>query len=209
MKKSRFIKVLVAVMSMAILLVGCGSVKEWGEQVEAPKELPIATIKVKDYGTITAELYPQYAPNTVNNFIALANSGFYDNLTFHRVVKDFVIQGGDPSGNGTGGPGYSIKGEFKGNGYKYNTLEHSEGVLSMARSRDMNSGGSQFFIVTKAAPSLDGSYAGFGKVIDGLDVVHKIENVEASNDMPNEEIVIEEIRVDTKGIDYSEPEKVK
>lgn len=208
MKKNRISRALVILMSMAMLLVGCGSNKEWGEQVEAPKELPIATIKVKDYGTITAELYPQYAPNTVNNFIALANNGFYDNLTFHRVVKNFVIQGGDPNGDGTGDPGYSIKGEFKGNGYKYNTLEHDEGVLSMARANDKNSGGSQFFIVTKTANSLDGNYAGFGKVIDGLDVVHQIENVEVSNEVPNKEIVIEEVRVDTKGIEYTEPEKM-
>lgn len=207
MRKSRLGKVLIILMTISLMLVGCG-VKEWGEEVAAPKDLPIATIKVKDYGTIVAELYPQYAPNTVNNFISLANNGFYDGITFHRIVKDFVIQGGDPDGNGTGGPGYSIRGEFKGNGYKYNTLEHDEGVLSMARAKDKDSGGSQFFIVTKKASNLDGSYAGFGKVIEGLDIVHKIEGAEVSGETPKKEIVIEEIRVDTKGVNYPEPEKL-
>lgn len=197
-----------AALTCAVTLVGCGTmVKEWGEAVEAPKELPIATINVKDYGEIEVELYPQYAPNTVNNFISLANSGFYDNLTFHRIAKDFVIQGGDPKGDGTGGPGYSIKGEFSGNGYKYNKLEHVEGVISMARSRDNNSGGSQFFIVTKDAKSLDGQYAGFGKVISGMDIVNSIKSVEVIKEKPTREIVIESIRVDTRNIEYKEPEK--
>lgn len=205
MRKKSLIKV-VLFFIISSLLVSCGN-KEWGEQVEAPKELPIATIKVKNYGTMVAELYPQYAPNTVNNFISLSNSGFYDGLTFHRVVKNFVIQGGDPDGNGAGGPGYSIRGEFSSNGYKFNTLNHSEGVLSMARSKSNDSAGSQFFIVTKEASSLNDNYAGFGKVIEGLDVLHEIENVEVSKETPKEKIVIEEIRVDTKGVSYSEPEK--
>lgn len=207
MRKGKITKVLLLVLAFTILLIGCGK-KEWGEEVAAPKELPIATIKVKDFGTITAELYPQYAPNTVNNFISLANSGFYDGIKIHRVVKDFVIQGGDPEGNGTGGPGYSIRGEFKENGYMYNSLEHDEGILSMARASDRDSAGSQFFIVTKKASSLDGKYAAFGKVIDGLDIVHNIENVDLVGEAPKDMIVIEEIRVDTKGEKYTEPEKM-
>lgn len=154
-------------------------------------------------------LYPNKAPNTVNNFIALANSGFYDNLTFHRVIKDFMIQGGDPEGTGTGGPGYSIKGEFSSNGFD-NDLKHTEGVLSMARARDKDSGGSQFFIMTKDSPHLDGDYAAFGKITEGLDVLHKIEDVKTdSNDKPLNEVKIESIKVDTKGKEYKEPEKIK
>ena len=168
-----------------------------------PKELPIAIIDVADFGVIEAELYPHIAPNTVNNFIHLANTNFYDNLTFHRIVKNFVIQGGCPEGNGMGGPGYKIRGEFTKNKFK-NDLKHTEGVLSMARSHAKNSGGSQFFIVTKNAPHLNNNYAGFGKVIKGLDIVHKIENSESIG----HNIIINSIRVDTKGVMYSEPEKI-
>ena len=222
MKKSRLLRVVgVMVATTALLLVGCGTKDKetttkndgWDKEVVAPKELPIATITVKDYGTITAELYPQYAPNTVNNFISLANKGFYDGLTFHRVIENFVLQGGCPEGNGTGGPGYSIRGEFTENGYKYNTLSHTAGVLSMARSQAKDSAGSQFFIVTEEsknnAASLDGKYAGFGKVIDGMDIVDKIKTVETgAQDKPKTDVVIESIKVDTKGIEYSEPEKM-
>lgn len=198
-----------AAVTCAVTLVGCSTkVKEWGEYIEAPEKLPIATIVIKDFGTIDAELYPQYAPNTVNNFIALANDGFYDNLNIHRIVKDFVIQGGDPKGDGTGGPGYSIKGEFSGNGYKYNELKHTEGVLSMARAKSMDSAGSQFFIVTKEAKSLDEQYAGFGKVISGMDIVHKIEEIKAKSEKPEITIEIESIRVDTKGVNYTSPDKI-
>ncbi|WP_228104188.1 peptidylprolyl isomerase [Terrisporobacter mayombei] len=173
-----------------------------------PKELPIATIVIKNYGTIEAELYPHIAPNTVNNFIYLANSGFYDGLTFHRVIKDFMIQGGDPNGDGSGGPGYSIKGEFTKNKFQ-NDLKHTEGVLSMARSQNKNSGGSQFFIMTKDSPHLDGQYAAFGKVIKGIDIVHEIENIKTgTNDKPEKGVIIESIKVDTKGIKYDEPEKM-
>ena len=173
-----------------------------------PKELPVATIVFKDYGTVEAELYPHIAPNTVNNFISLANSGFYDNLTFHRIIKDFMIQGGDPEGTGMGGPGYSIKGEFTENKFK-NDLKHTEGVLSMARSQNKDSAGSQFFIMTKDIPSLDGQYASFGKVISGMDIIHEIENVETdANDKPVKDVVIESIKVDTKGEKYDEPEKI-
>ena len=221
MKKRGLLKLVAATAMTALLLVGCGSGKKTDNnvsnnsdaKVEAPAELPIATIKVKGYGDIVAELYPQYAPNTVNNFISLANSGFYDGLTFHRVIKDFVLQGGDPQGNGTGGPGYAIKGEFANNKYENNTLSHSAGVLSMARSRNNDSAGSQFFIVTEDSDnnkaSLDKQYAGFGKVIEGMDVVTKISEVKTdSMDKPEEPVVIDSIRVDTKGVEYKEPEKM-
>ena len=194
---------------MSLCLVACSNKTNKNEETRIPpKELPIATIVVKNYGTIEAELYPHIAPNTVNNFIYLANSGFYDGLTFHRVIKDFMIQGGDPNGNGTGGPGYSIKGEFSNNNFK-NNLKHTEGVLSMARSQNKNSAGSQFFIVTKDQPGLDGDYATFGKVISGMDVVHKIEDAQTdSNDKPLKSVIIESIKVVTKGIDYPEPDKM-
>lgn len=193
----------------ALTLVGCSSKAPVSDEVRTPpEELPVATIVVKDFGTIEAELYPHIAPNTVNNFIALANSGFYDCLTFHRIIKDFMIQGGDPEGTGMGGPGYSIYGEFTNNNFK-NDLAHTEGVLSMARSQSKDSAGSQFFIVTKDAPHLDGQYASFGKVIKGMDVVHKIENVETdANDKPVKDVIIESIKVDTKGVDYKVPDKM-
>ena len=173
-------------------------------------ELPIATIVVKDYGTIEAELYPDKAPNTVNNFISLANSGFYDGLTFHRIIDGFMIQGGDPEGNGTGGPGYSIAGEFSSNGYTENDLKHTDGVLSMARARSKDSAGSQFFIMVGDYNNLDGEYAAFGKVISGLDIVKNISKVATdNNDKPKKEVVIESITVDTKGVNYPEVEKAK
>ena len=173
-------------------------------------ELPIATIVVKDYGTIVAELYPSKAPNTVNNFISLANSGFYDGLTFHRIIDGFMIQGGDPEGNGTGGPGYSIAGEFSSNGYTENDLKHTDGVLSMARARSKDSAGSQFFIMVGDYNNLDGEYAAFGKVISGLDIVKSISKVTTdNNDKPKKEVVIESITVDTKGVNYPEVEKAK
>ena len=172
-------------------------------------ELPIATIVVKDYGTIEAELYPSKAPNTVNNFISLANSGFYDGLTFHRIIDGFMIQGGDPEGNGTGGPGYSIAGEFSSNGYEENDLKHIDGVLSMARARSNDSAGSQFFIMVGEFNNLDGQYAAFGKVISGLDIVKNISKVATdNNDKPKKEVVIESITVDTKGVNYPEVEKI-
>lgn len=199
--------ILASLLAGAITLIGCSQGKINDEVRTPPKELPVATIVIKDYGTIVAELYPHIAPNTVNNFISLANSGFYNGLTFHRVIKDFMIQGGDPNGDGTGGPGYSIKGEFTKNKFK-NDLNHTEGVLSMARSQSKNSAGSQFFIMTKDSPHLDGQYASFGKVTNGIDIVHKIENVKTgANDKPEKDIVIESIKVDTKGIDYDQPEK--
>ncbi|MGL6108252.1 peptidylprolyl isomerase [Romboutsia sp.] len=198
---------LASILAGALALVGCSN-STVDEVRTPPKELPIATIVFKDYGTVEAELYPHIAPNTVNNFITLANSGFYDNLIFHRVIKDFMIQGGDPDGTGMGGPGYSIKGEFTKNKFK-NDLAHTEGVLSMARSQAKDSGGSQFFIVTKDSSHLDGQYASFGKVIKGLDIVHRIENVETgANDIPVKDVVIESIKVDTKGVEYKAPDKM-
>lgn len=200
--------ILASLLAGAMAVVGCSQGEINDEVRTPPKELPIATIIIEDYGTIEAELYPHIAPNTVNNFISLANSGFYDGLTFHRVIKDFMIQGGDPNGDGTGGPGYSIRGEFTKNKFK-NDLKHTEGILSMARSQNKNSGGSQFFIMTKEASHLDGQYASFGKVTTGLDIIHKIENSKTdSSDKPVKNIIIESIKVDTKGVKYNEPEKI-
>ncbi|MCC3865419.1 peptidylprolyl isomerase [Terrisporobacter petrolearius] len=200
--------ILASFLAGAMALVGCSQGEMNDEVRTPPKELPIATIVIKNYGTIEAELYPHIAPNTVNNFISLANSSFYDGLTFHRIIKDFMIQGGDPNGNGSGGPGYSIKGEFTKNKFK-NDLKHTEGVLSMARSQNKNSGGSQFFIMTKDSHHLDGQYAAFGKIIKGIDIVHNIENTKTgNNDKPEKDIVIESIKVDTKGIKYDAPEKI-
>lgn len=185
-----------------LLLTGCGN----DEQVIT--ENPIVTMEIEDYGTIKIELYPEYAPNTVANFVSLIESGFYDGLTFHRLVPGFVLQGGDPDGNGTGGPGYTIDGEFAANGYTKNTLSHETGVISMARSSDYDSAGSQFFIVLddSAKTSLDNLYAGFGKVIDGMDIIEEIaENEEIANDITGaleENITITSVTVDTFGYNY-------
>lgn len=170
---------------------------------------PIVTITMDDGGVITLELYPNIAPETVNNFVSLVNKGFYDGLTFHRIIPGFMIQGGDPLGNGTGGPGYSIKGEFKSNGFR-NDLRHERGVISMARAMDPNSAGSQFFIMHADAPHLDGSYAAFGKVIDGMGVVDSIASVRTNmfNDAPVTPVVIKSITVDTKGEEFNEPNKL-
>ena len=168
---------------------------------------PIITFEMENGDIMKAELYPQVAPNTVNNFISLVNKGFYDGLIFHRVINGFMIQGGDPEGTGMGGPGYSIKGEFAQNGVK-NELRHTEGVLSMARAMHPNSGGSQFFIMHKAAPHLDGSYAAFGQIIEGMDVVNAIAETDTDySDRPLDEQKISSMTVDTFGVDYPEPEK--
>ena len=169
--------------------------------VQAPEQLPLVTIKIKDYGTMEAELYPHIAPNTVNNFISLINQGFYNGLTIHRIEKGFVLQGGDPTGTGSGGPGYSIEGEFITNGF-LNELKHTEGVLSMARTNQPNSAGSQFFIMLDDAPHLDGNYAAFGKVISGMDIAHQIEEAGLNHGS----ITIEEMSVETYGVDYQELE---
>lgn len=172
---------------------------------------PVVTIEVEDFGNIIAELYPEKAPNTVNNFIALVKNKFYDGLTFHRIISGFVIQGGDPMGNGTGGPGYHIKGEFSYNNFNENDIKHLRGVLSMARAFPYNSAGSQFFIMHANASSLDGQYAAFGKVIKGMDVVDKIASVKTnySTGAPlGKPPVITKMTVETYGVDYPAPEKV-
>ncbi len=169
---------------------------------------PIVTIKMQDGGCIKVELYPEIAPNTVKNFISLVEKGFYDNLIFHRVIPNFMIQGGCPEKTGMGGPGYSIKGEFASNGFK-NELNHNRGVISMARAMPKDSAGSQFFIMVADAPHLDGQYASFGKVIEGMEVADKIvSGSRDSMDRPLEDQVIESITVDTFGIQYGEPEKL-
>ena len=168
---------------------------------------PIATILMEDGKKMTAELYPEKAPNTVNNFISLANKGFYDGLTFHRVIPGFMIQGGDPEGTGSGGPGYEIKGEFASNGFAQNDLKHTTGVLSMARTNVPDSAGSQFFIMVAPAPHLDGQYAAFGQVIDGTDHAIAISRVPRSmaDDRPKKAVVIQSVKVDTHGVDYPDP----
>ncbi len=169
---------------------------------------PIITFEMENGDIMKAELYPQIAPNTVNNFISLVNKGFYDGLIFHRVINGFMIQGGDPEGTGMGGPGYGIKGEFAQNGFA-NDLKHSAGVLSMARSMMPNSAGSQFFIMHKDAPHLDGAYAAFGKIIEGMDVVNKIAEVATDySDRPMEDQRMKTVTVETFGVDYDEPETV-
>lgn len=171
-------------------------------------EKPIVTITMDNDKQIVLELYPDIAPESVKNFISLIQKGFYDGLTFHRIIPGFMIQGGDPEGTGMGGPGYSIKGEFAQNGVK-NPLNHTKGVLSMARSARPDSAGSQFFIMHEDAPHLDGAYAAFGKVIEGLDVVDEIARVRTSfGDRPIEPVVMKKVTVDTKGVSYEEPQKL-
>ncbi len=169
---------------------------------------PIVTFELESGAKIVAELYPEIAPNTVKNFISLINNNFYNGLIFHRVISGFMIQGGCPNGTGTGGPGYSIKGEFDMNGFK-NDLKHTEGVLSMARAMAPNSAGSQFFIMHKTSPHLDGQYAAFGKVIDGMDIVNEIANIPTDfSDRPLTDVVMKKVSVDTNGVNYDEPEKM-
>ena len=169
---------------------------------------PVFKIEMENGDVIKGELYPETAPNTVNNFISLANSGYYNGLTFHRVIYGFMIQGGCPNGTGTGNPGYSIKGEFSGNGFK-NDLKHTAGVISMARSMMPDSAGSQFFIMHRDAPHLDGSYAAFGKVTEGMEFVNAIAECDTDfRDRPLDPQIIKSISVDTMGVSYPEPEKV-
>ncbi len=169
---------------------------------------PIVTITMANGDIMKAELYPQIAPTSVNNFISLIQKEFYNGLIFHRVIKGFMIQGGCPDGNGMGGPGYSIKGEFSQNGFQ-NDLKHTEGVLSMARAMNPNSAGSQFFIMHKNSPHLDGSYAAFGKIIEGMDIVNKIAETRTDfSDRPLEEQKIKSMTVDTFDVIYDEPEKM-
>lgn len=193
-------KVIFLIISL-ILLTGCGK----------RTENPIVTMEISDYGTIKIELYPKYAPNTVANFVNLVESGFYNDNTFHRLVPGFVLQGGDPDGDGTGGPGYTIKGEFSENGYGKNTLKHDKGVVSMARTNMPNSAGSQFFIVLDNTEtvhaSLDNKYAAFGKVIEGMDIIENIEKNATVKDNQSgklkKNITIKKATVDTFGKEYS------
>lgn len=193
-------KVIFLIISL-ILLTGCGK----------RTENPIVTMEISDYGTIKIELYPKYAPNTVANFVNLVESGFYNDNTFHRLVPGFVLQGGDPDGDGTGGPGYTIKGEFSENGYGKNTLKHDKGVVSMARTNMPNSAGSQFFIVLDDTEtihaSLDNKYAAFGKVIEGMDIIENIEKNATVKDNQTgklkKNITIKNATVDTFGKEYS------
>lgn len=166
---------------------------------------PIVTIKINGEDTIKIELYPEVAPNTVNNFISLVKKGYYNNLSFHRIIKGFMVQGGCPEGTGMGGPGYTIKGEFSQNRFE-NNLKHEMGVISMARSMRPDSAGSQFFIMHKDAPHLDGAYAAFGKVTEGMDIVNKLAEVKTSRgDMPVEPQIMTEVTVETFGEEYPEP----
>ncbi len=168
---------------------------------------PIVTIELNSGKIIKAELYPEIAPNTVKNFISLINKGFYNGLIFHRVIRGFMIQGGCPNGTGTGGPDYSIKGEFNINGFQ-NDLKHTAGVLSMARAMHPDSAGSQFFIMHETSPHLDGQYAAFGKVTEGIDVVDEIANMPTDYmDRPFDDVVMKTVTVDTFGVEYGEPEK--
>lgn len=179
------------------------------EQVTPTGDNPIVTMMMENGGEVQMELYPDIAPNTVNNFISLVEDGFYDGLIFHRVISGFMIQGGDPEGAGTGGPGYAIKGEFSSNDFE-NNLEHDRGVLSMARSMEPDSAGSQFFIITDPSPHLDGDYAAFGKVIEGMEVVDEIVSAERDNaDKPLEDQVIESMTVELNGYEAQEPEKIE
>lgn len=169
---------------------------------------PIVTFEMENGDTMKAELYPEIAPNTVNNFISLVQNGFYDGLIFHRVIRGFMIQGGCPDGTGMGGPGYTIKGEFSQNGFA-NDLRHTEGVLSMARAMHPDSAGSQFFIMHKNSPHLDGAYAAFGKITEGMDIVNKIaETATDYSDRPLEEQKMKKVTVDTMGVEYPAPERV-
>jgi len=211
------------VIIITIMLVGCQAEgkNESNEANEASEENdvneveqtsvehPIVTMTMENGGEVTIELYPEVAPNTVNNFISLVESEFYDGLIFHRVIPGFMIQGGDPEGNGMGGPGYSIKGEFSSNGFD-NNLAHTRGVISMARSQHPDSAGSQFFIMTDTASQLDGDYAAFGKVIAGMDVVDDIVESERDKlDKPLEDQVIQAMKIDLAGYEATEPEKIQ
>ena len=199
---------------LPLLLVGCGK-KAAPEEDTMNAQNPIATITMEDGGVIKLELDPEIAPNTVKNFIHLANSGFYDGVIFHRVIEGFMIQGGDPDGRGTGGPGYRIKGEFSNNNHK-NDLSHERGVISMARQGNpyfpasaYNTAGSQFFIMHPDSDFLDGDYAAFGKVIEGMDVVDRIATTETDgSDRPLETQTMQSVRVDTFGVDYGEPDRI-
>lgn len=203
---------LAVIFIFGLLLSGCGA--EEGQNAPSTKKIqveknPIVTIVMEDDQEIKLELYPDIAPNTVVNFVTLVQKGFYDGLTFHRVIPGFMIQGGDPEGNGSGGPGYTIAGEFSSNGFE-NDLKHEEGIISMARTNDPNSAGSQFFIMAGDATHLDGEYAAFGKVTEGMETVKKTVEVERDGqDKPLKEQKMKKVTVETFGEEYGEPEVIK
>lgn len=221
----KFLSLFLALIMLSGVLIFSGCSDSSGSEVKKSEDSvsefdpetdnPIATIKVKDFGEMKIELYYDKAPNTVKNFIYLANKGFYNGLTFHRIYSGFMIQGGCPDGNGTGDPGYSIKGEFAANGFD-NDLAHTRGVISMARSQSYDSAGSQFFIMHQDASNLDGQYAAFGMLVEGFDVLDAIAATEVTLNMssyemsvPVEDVIIESVTVDTHGIGYDEPEMIK
>ena len=199
---------ILTIIALIVIVVLIGTISfGYYKKVTMEVKNPIVTIEMNNGDVMKAELYPEVAPNTVNNFISLVNRGYYDGIIFHRVIRGFMIQGGDPEGTGIGGPGYSIKGEFTQNGFK-NDLKHEPGVLSMARTMMPNSAGSQFFIMHQTSPHLDGQYAAFGKVIEGIEVVNKIADVATDRmDKPLEPQVMKKVTVETFGVDYPEPEK--
>lgn len=206
--------IILTLILLLTVLSGCGTKESTeteigSDTVAKTGEKPVVTITMENEDVIKLELYPDIAPNTVTNFISLIEQNYYDGLIFHRVIPGFMIQGGDPDGTGAGGPGYSIPGEFTANGFT-NDLKHEKGVISMARTQDPNSAGSQFFIMAEDAPSLDGQYASFGKVIEGQEAVDTIVNVERDGmDKPLEDQKIKTVTVDTFGVDYGEPKKTE
>lgn len=227
-RSKRMPALLLIAAAILLIVAGCGNSKtnEQGSSsattapeaptpVPKPSKLlgsdkhPVVTIEMDNGKLIKIELYPEIAPNTVNNFISLVKKGFYDGTIFHRVIPTFMIQGGDPEGTGMGGPGYSIKGEFSSNGFE-NELLHTRGILSMARTKEPDSAGSQFFIMVADAESLDGEYASFGEVIEGMDTVDEIVNQpRGSQDRPTTPLAMKKVTVDTLGVDYPEPETIK
>ena len=219
LSRNKLFYLVFALMTLVLVLTGCGSSTGNGQSEDkkakesegktdyssAVKENPIVTITMNNDEKIVIELQPSTAPNTVANFISLVEEGYYDGLIFHRVIPGFMIQGGDPSGNGTGGPGYAIEGEFSSNGFE-NNQKHERGVISMARTQDPDSAGSQFFIMVEQSPSLDDEYAAFGKVIEGMEVVDAIVATERDGaDKPKEDQQMKKVEVDTKGFDYPAP----
>ena len=199
--------ILSVVLSAVIMFsTGCGTANK--EEEFKVTQNPIVTIEMENGDVIKAELYYDVAPNSVKNFISLANKGYYDGIIFHRVIPTFMIQGGDPTGTGTGGPGYSIKGEFSANGFE-NNLKHTRGVLSMARSQMMDSAGSQFFIMHQDSPHLDGQYAAFGKVIEGIEAVDAIVGTDTNpQDRPLQEQKMKKVTVETFGVEFPQPDKM-